>query len=72
MRDENEIKSKHAYWSGVYYALDPAGMHNSDASRRVWLTAEVWLTALNWVLGKATDSATTIGNTDEDAKGWDS
>ena len=70
MRDDNEIKSKRAYWSGVYYALDPANRGGSHESQREWVTAQVWLTALDWVLGRATDSTTTLGGRD-DAKGWD-
>jgi hypothetical protein len=71
MRGEDEIKSKRAYWSGVYYALDPAERHKSEKSQTVWLTAEVWLTALDWILGQTTDSATTIEPGDDDPKGWD-
>jgi len=72
MKDENEIKSKRAYWSGVYYALDPAKRLESRKSQTVWLTAEVWLTALDWVLGQATDSVTTIRLTDDDHyRYWD-
>ena len=61
MRDENEIQLKRDYWSGVYYALNPAERYRSDESEKEWLTAEVWLSALDWSLGHATNSATTLG-----------
>jgi hypothetical protein len=70
MRDENEIKLKRAYWSGVYYALNPAERLRSEKSEKEWLTAEVWLTALDWILGQATDSASTLRKL-EDTKDWD-
>ena len=68
MKNEYEIRLKQAYWSGVYYALDPAEKHGSQ---KLWLTAEIWLTVLNWVLGQATDSATTIKPVDNDHREWD-
>jgi hypothetical protein len=70
VRDENAIKLKRAYWSGVYYALNPAERLRSEKSQKEWLTAEVWLTALDWILGQATDSATTLRKL-EDTKDWD-
>jgi hypothetical protein len=72
MKDENEIKLKQAYWSGVYYSLDPAQRHRSQKLQKMWLTSEIWLNVLNWVLGQATDSTTTIRLTGGDFKEWDS
>ncbi len=60
MRNEIEVTQKRDYWSSIYYALNPTERHRSDQSEREWLTAEVWLTALNWSLGLATNSATTL------------
>ncbi len=71
MRDETEIKLKRAYWSGVYHALDPANKQGSREAQKVWLTAEVWLTAIDWVLGRATASATIVGLMDADSEEWD-
>jgi hypothetical protein len=64
MRDENEIQSKRNYWLGVYYALNPAERNRSEKSEKEWLTAEVWINALEWSLGQATNSATTLGQMD--------
>jgi hypothetical protein len=71
MRDESELNLKRAYWSGVYHALDPQDRQTSREAQRTWLTAEVWLTAIDWVLGKATASATIVGLMDTDSKEWD-
>jgi hypothetical protein len=68
VKSENEIRLKQAYWSGVYYTLDPSDKHYSQ---KVWLTAEVWLNVLNWAVGRAADSATTIKPVDNDHKEWD-
>jgi hypothetical protein len=72
MKDESEIKLKQAYWSGVYYSLDPAERNGTQKMQKVWLTSEIWLCVLNWVLGQATDSITTIRPTGGDFKEWDS
>jgi hypothetical protein len=69
MRDENEIKLKRAYWSGVFDALKPPEKSRSEKSEKEILTAEVWLTALGWILGQEKESATTIGEV-EDTKDW--
>ncbi len=71
MRDENELKLKRAYWSGVFYTLDPSKRNASAETRKVWHTAEIWITAIDWVLGKATDSATAFGLMDVDSHEWD-
>lgn len=71
MKDAAEINLKRAYWSGVYYALDPAERHGPEESKRVWLTAETWLTALDWALGRASNSATTLRPLDVKTEGWD-
>jgi len=60
MRDESEIKSKRDYWLGVYYALNPADRHSQDKSGKEWLVSEIWLSALDWSLGQATNTATTL------------
>jgi hypothetical protein len=57
MRDENEIKLKRAYWSGVFDALKPAEKSRSEKSEKERLTAEVWLTALDWI-GQEKEPAT--------------
>lgn len=72
MKDENEVKLKRAYWEGVYYALDPQERSKSDRSETLWVTAEVWLGALDWVLGRATDSAATLKQISDELGGWDS
>jgi hypothetical protein len=69
MRDENEIKLKRAYWSGVFDALKPSEKSRSEKSEKELLTAGVWLTALDWILGQEKESATTIGEV-EDTKDW--
>ena len=61
MRDESEIKLKQAYWQGFYYSLNPNEKLASKESEKTWLIASVWLTALDWVLGQATESSTTLG-----------
>jgi hypothetical protein len=60
VRDESEIKLKRAYWQGFYYSLNPTEKSISKESEKAWLIAHVWLTALDWVLGQATDSGTTL------------
>jgi hypothetical protein len=71
MKNENEIALKRAYWSGVYFALDPEDRKKSGESARAWLSAEVWLTALDWVVGDATEASTVLENTPDRIGGWD-
>jgi hypothetical protein len=72
LRDETEVNLKRAYWSGVYHGLDPEQRHRSEKTERAWLTAEVWLAALNWVLGRAGNSASVLRPMDAETDGWDS
>ena len=71
MRDEAEMRVKRAYWEGVYYALDPDRRARSPRSRRQWLTAETWLKALDWALGQAMDTGTTLEPMTDKTIGWD-
>lgn len=71
MKDEKDLQLKRAYWSGVYYALDPSDKRATREKQELWRTAEIWLAALDWVLGRATESATTFGLMDADSKEWD-
>ena len=65
MRDENALKLKQAYWSGVFDALKPTDKNRSEKSEKERLTAEVWLAALQWVLGEGTESGPTIGKVED-------
>jgi hypothetical protein len=60
VKSENEIKLKRAYWQGIYYSLNPENRVQSEESEKEWLTAYIWLTALDWSLGLAQDSATSL------------
>ncbi len=71
MKDEKQLQLKRAYWSGVYYALDPADKRSPTGTQKLWLTAEIWLTAIDWVLGHATESKTVFGLMDTDSQEWD-
>ena len=71
MKDEEELRVKRAYWAGVYYTLDPEQRLASDKSQKAWLTAEAWLAALDWALGHATDTSTTLRRMGEDIGEWD-
>ncbi len=64
MRDESEIKLKRAYWQGVYDALTRGERTRSEKSERDRVSAEVWLGALDWILGQAEDSASSLGKTE--------
>ncbi len=65
MRDENALKLKQAYWTGVFDALKPTDKSRSEKSEKERLTAEIWLTALQWVLGEGTESEPTIGKAED-------
>jgi hypothetical protein len=56
VRDENEIKLKRAYWSGVFDALKPAEKSRSEKSEKDKMTAGIWIAALDWMLGQETTS----------------
>jgi hypothetical protein len=71
MRNEVDLELKRAYWTGVFFTLDPEQKGVSEKTSKMWLTAEVWLTAIDWVLGKATNSATVIGERPDDSEYWD-
>ena len=63
MIDENEIKTKRAYWQGVFDALSHGEKSRSEKLEKDRLTAEVWLTALDWILGQKEESASTLEKT---------
>jgi hypothetical protein len=71
MKNESELKMKRAYWSGVYYALDPAERIGSEKSGRLWLTAEIWLNVIDWALGQVTDTAAKLGPKDDNGIEWE-
>ncbi len=71
MKSEAELELKRAYWSGVYFALDPERRQVSEKTAKMWVTAEVWITAIDWVLGKVTNSAAVYGQSPDDSEFWD-
>jgi|WetSurMetagenome_2_1015567.scaffolds.fasta_scaffold53929_2 hypothetical protein len=71
MKNETELELKRAYWSGVYFTLDPERREVSEKTAKMWVTAEVWITAINWALGKATNSAAILGESPDDSQFWD-
>jgi hypothetical protein len=60
MKDENEIRLKRAYWSGVFDALKPTDKSRSEKSEKDRLTAEVWIAAIDWILGEKEQPAPII------------
>jgi hypothetical protein len=71
LKSESELEIKKAYWSGVFYALDPERRGVSEKTARLWTTAHIWITAIDWTLGRATNSATMVGEKRDDSKYWD-
>jgi hypothetical protein len=71
MKNEAELELRRAYWSGVYYTLDPERREASEKNAKIWVTAEIWITAIDWVLGKATNSASVIGESPDDSEFWE-
>ena len=63
MRDENEVKLKRAYWFGVFDALNTPEKARNDKLDKERLTAQVWLSALDWFLGQAEESSSTLDRT---------
>ena len=71
MKSETELELRRAYWSWVYFVLDPERRLASEKTAKMWVTAEVWITAINWVLGKATNSAAILVESPDDSQFWD-